>query len=103
MMPLKHPLFQFLKLILLSSSLLLITNFNSFSQKDPAEQSGWKMQHIGIEQGLSNRFINSIVQDGRGFTWIATNFGLNRYDGQHIDILTRETYHLAPTRFMPFT
>src|SRR6187401_1815212 len=95
MTPLKLPLFYFLKISLLSTSLSLITSFPSFSQKDPSEQSVWKTQHIGTEQGLSNRFTNSIIQDGRGFTWIATNFGLNRYDGQHIDILTRETYHLS--------
>ncbi|HEX5113388.1 MAG TPA: response regulator, partial [Saprospiraceae bacterium] len=33
--------------------------------------------------------------DSLGFTWIATNFGLNRYDGQHMDVLTRETFHIS--------
>lgn len=54
----------------------------------------WKIQHIGIESGLSNRFINGIIQDSRGYAWISTNFGLNRFDGQHIDVLTRESHHL---------
>ena len=94
-MPPKQRLIPFLKLSLLSSFLLLTTGFPSFSQPNITKQNDWKIQHIGTEQGLSNRFINSIVQDSRGFTWIATNFGLNRYDGQHVDILTRETYHLS--------
>jgi ligand-binding sensor domain-containing protein len=62
----------------------------------PAQQDNfWKIQHIGVEQGLSNRFVNSVIQDSLGFTWIATNFGLNRYDGQHMDVLTRETFHIS--------
>ncbi len=54
----------------------------------------WKLEHLGIEAGLSNRFVNSFVQDARGFMWIGTNFGLNRYDGHRIDILTRESNQL---------
>jgi len=84
----------FSKLILLSTSLLLITSIPSFSQNDPIKQNDWKIQHIGTETGLSNRFVNCITQDSRGFTWIGTNFGLNRYDGHRFDILTRESNHL---------
>jgi ligand-binding sensor domain-containing protein len=51
----------------------------------------WKVQHVSIEDGLSNRFVNTIIQDDRGFAWIGTNFGLNRYDGHHFDILTKES------------
>jgi signal transduction histidine kinase/ligand-binding sensor domain-containing protein/ActR/RegA family two-component response regulator len=55
-----------------------------------AQQLDWKIQHVSIEDGLSNRFVNAILQDDRGFMWIGTNFGLNRYDGHHFDILTKE-------------
>jgi signal transduction histidine kinase/ligand-binding sensor domain-containing protein/DNA-binding NarL/FixJ family response regulator len=33
------------------------------------------------EQGLSNSFINRIYQDKKGFIWIATENGLNKFDG----------------------
>jgi ligand-binding sensor domain-containing protein len=33
------------------------------------------------KQGLTSNRINGIVQDQEGFVWIATNNGLNRFDG----------------------
>jgi signal transduction histidine kinase/ligand-binding sensor domain-containing protein/DNA-binding response OmpR family regulator len=38
-------------------------------------------QFYSIEQGLSNSFINQVYQDKRGFIWIATENGLNKFDG----------------------
>ena len=34
-----------------------------------------------LKDGLSNSSINAICQDDDGFIWIATNYGLNRFDG----------------------
>lgn len=59
-----------------------------------AQAEYWKIQHIGTEDGLSNRFVNGIIQDSRGYTWISTNFGLNRFDGHQMDVLTRESHQL---------
>ena len=33
-------------------------------------------------EGLSNNFITGIVQDSTGYIWVATNRGLNRFDGR---------------------
>ncbi|MGE5681505.1 MAG: two-component regulator propeller domain-containing protein [Bacillota bacterium] len=38
-------------------------------------------EHISIEQGLSQSSVNCILQDSKGFIWIGTADGLNRYDG----------------------
>ncbi len=38
-------------------------------------------QRISVEDGLSNPIVTDIRQDKRGFLWIATLNGLNRYDG----------------------
>lgn len=41
----------------------------------------FKYTYLGIEQGVSNNFITDIYQDQRGFIWVGTYDGLNRYDG----------------------
>ncbi len=38
-------------------------------------------KRLGQEEGLSQGTVRKIVQDGKGFIWIATISGLNRYDG----------------------
>jgi len=45
--------------------------------------------HLTSEDGLSQNSINDILQDRRGFIWIATQDGLNRYDGNDF----RKFYH----------
>ena len=39
------------------------------------------VRYLGIENGLSNNGVNSILQDHNGFMWFGTYDGLNRYDG----------------------
>ena len=34
--------------------------------------------------GLTSSLINNIYQDSKGYVWIATEYGLNRYDGTSI-------------------
>lgn len=35
----------------------------------------------GMKEGLSNEMVNCLFKDSRGFLWIGTDFGLNRFDG----------------------
>ena len=46
----------------------------------------YNFAHLDNSQGLSNNQINCILKDSRGFMWIGTNFGLNRYDGYHVKV-----------------
>ena len=39
------------------------------------------IKKINSDDGLSHNIVNDIVQDGKGFIWIATQDGLNRFDG----------------------
>lgn len=41
----------------------------------------YKVEHVSLEQGVSNNMIFCIYQDSKGFIWFGTMFGLIRYDG----------------------
>ncbi|MDB4919053.1 two-component regulator propeller domain-containing protein [Mucilaginibacter sp.] len=47
-------------------------------------------EHLGTANGLSELNANCILQDSRGFIWIATNDGLNRYDGYKFKIFRND-------------
>lgn len=47
-------------------------------------QSAASYKIINEENGLENYNVKSIVSDPLGFVWFATDFGLYRYDGQHV-------------------
>ena len=50
-----------------------------------------KFEHLSIEQGLSQNFVQDILQDQQGFLWFATEDGLNRYDGNEFKIYRHDT------------
>jgi signal transduction histidine kinase/ligand-binding sensor domain-containing protein len=58
--------------------LLIITlNYSNSS----AQVKNYRLDHLSIEQGLSESSVNCIAQDSSGFLWFGTQDGLNRYDG----------------------
>lgn len=46
-----------------------------------AQDFFYRVNRLGMEDGLSFRHATCIVQDNEGFMWIGTRNGLNRYDG----------------------
>lgn len=57
-------------------SFLLIVLFATFDLKGEP-----RLLRLDGNSGLSNNYINGIAQDRHGFVWIATESGLNRFDG----------------------
>ncbi len=41
-------------------------------------------EHLSMREGLSQSTVMSILQDSQGFLWLATESGLDRYDGYSI-------------------
>jgi len=57
---------------------LFFMHYPLFSQH---EYDRLPVEVLTMEEGLLNNHINSIYQDRKGFIWIGTNEGLNKYDG----------------------
>jgi len=55
-------------------------------------QIPWRIDKLGTEDGLSEGYVYAIHQDKKGFIWIGTHGGLNRYDG----------YGFKVFQYMPF-
>lgn len=49
-------------------------------------QPSFRFEHFTTEHGLSENFIYTVFQDSRGFLWIGTHDGLNRYDGYNFKV-----------------
>ena len=43
-------------------------------------------RHLTIDDGLSNNGVLTIFKDSKGFMWFGTYEGLNRYDGQSVQV-----------------
>lgn len=66
--------------MILISVFLLLTNLPVMSQKIGLPL----ISKLSTEEGLSNNAIYSILQDNKGFIWIATEQGLNKFDGKNL-------------------
>ncbi|MBC7865325.1 MAG: hypothetical protein IAF38_20285 [Bacteroidia bacterium] len=43
-----------------------------------------RFRHLTVEEGLSQNAVTAILQDKKGFIWVGTFDGLNKYDGNKI-------------------
>ncbi len=57
-----------------------------------AQNNNLRFEHIGLKEGLSNENVTAIFQDSKGYMWVGTMDGLNKYDG----------YTFTKYRFDPF-
>src|SRR4030088_2960853 len=48
------------------------------------------LEHLTMRDGLSQSTVMSILQDSQGYLWLATESGLDRYDGYTIHEYRRE-------------
>ncbi len=79
----------------LQFSIVLIVGILFFMASFPphplfAGNSNIRFSHISSDDGLSQSTVNCILQDRRGFLWVGTQDGLNRYDGYKFSVFRHE-------------
>ena len=71
-------LFLILRLMLsVVASITVVTN-------SYAAIENLSLDHLSVDDGLSQGSVNSIIQDQTGFIWLATDNGVNIYDGNKV-------------------
>jgi hypothetical protein len=55
----------------------------------PIDPPAW-FDRITVADGLSFPAVRSVIQDQRGFIWIATDSGLNRYDSWNMTVFRND-------------
>jgi ligand-binding sensor domain-containing protein/anti-sigma regulatory factor (Ser/Thr protein kinase) len=56
-----------------------------------AQNNNTYFHHLSVENGLSEATNNHVYKDSRGFVWISSMSGLNRYDGRQVRIYQPES------------
>jgi signal transduction histidine kinase len=90
---------------LICLSLLLCFLFMLPAAGQPLNNTNYRIRHFTDEDGLPQNSIKSIVPDKDGFVWLATEFGLVRFDGTNFhaykgsngSLLTNRLVYLLPS------
>src|SRR5471032_3116720 len=76
----------FMKRLFYLYGLLLLAS-SSFAGAAPLSL---RFEHLGVEQGLAQESVTSILQDRHGYMWLGTQAGLSRYDGYHMTVFKND-------------
>lgn len=75
---------RFLHVPIIAGLILLATGINISTVFAQTGNYPYKVKFLTVDEGLSHTDANDIAQDQKGFIWIATYFGLDRFDGYTI-------------------
>ena len=78
------PLALMLMTVNMRRMIMLLTLMVSFVLTVGAAIDDIKFSRLDTRDGLSNSQILCVKRDSKGFVWIGTPYGLNRYDGYRI-------------------
>ena len=79
---------------------LLFILLNSVSSLFPSD---FNFTHLTMEQGLSSNLAFCMQQDSKGFMWIGTLSGLNKYSGNEVTVYSPEISQGSITSSLIFT
>ncbi len=74
---------------------LLFGFFSLFAQDNHSAIDQYvhsRLRHLTINEGLSQNLITALLQDHKGFIWIGTKDGLNKYDGYNFTIYKHDPF-----------
>jgi signal transduction histidine kinase/ligand-binding sensor domain-containing protein/DNA-binding response OmpR family regulator len=77
----------FIRKILILLLIICLIRINSEGQK-----TNFQFSRLDISKGLSNNQVNSFFKDQKGFLWIGTMSGLNRYDGYEFKVFRHDLH-----------
>jgi signal transduction histidine kinase/ligand-binding sensor domain-containing protein/DNA-binding response OmpR family regulator len=55
-----------------------------------AQQDQFRFSRLNINHGLSHNYVSSFLKDSRGFVWVGTSSGLNRFDGYSVRVFRND-------------
>jgi len=61
-----------------------------FPKENWAQYDLYRFSRLDINQGLSHNEVNCLLRDEKGFLWIGTMSGLNRYDGYSFKVFKHD-------------
>lgn len=71
-------------------NIFLLAALNCLNLKAQNFDNAQKIEYINSDIGLSQNEVTSILKDKKGFIWIGTRGGLNRFDGNNIKVFHNE-------------
>src|SRR5574341_2184957 len=80
------PMARSANIVLLQSFLWLFASAALYSQSEQ-----YHIEHLTQQDGLSSSCVGVLTQDSKGFLWIPTWLGLDRYDGYKIREYTTDS------------
>lgn len=82
-----------MKQLILIFSCLFCLNVYAFLDKKselPLFENNFRVVNYGAQDGLSQSAIRSMAQDDQGYLWLATESGLNRFDGLNFKVFKHD-------------
>ncbi len=73
-----------------STATLLVIALTLISFSLRAQINQYSFDHIGTDDGLSTGTVNCVFKDSRGYVWIGTLDGLNRYNAYDITVFKHD-------------
>lgn len=85
---------------LLLPILLAAFSLGGFALDPDKNLTQYVTQSWGLEDGLPQSSVYSIIQDRNGYLWMGTEEGLVRFDGQHFDVIDNKRVEQLKDNFI---